>query len=247
MSTRAALATRVRENLDDLDSSNYRWVDDRLSRILEAKRRDIYHLIRGLAPGRYFRSTQTVTTVVNQVEYTLSASGTSDLFEVVKVERIAVNGSPLVYPVDLVQLTYSDKNRFNLYPYNYPTSLIYQLREMYYVSLQASGGMVIGIVPTPQTAGADLRVTVDSAPNNNWSAGSGQDSVDSQLPPRWEDLLVIQATIAALRQRPPRDTNTLISWQKEAEALQEILVKAETFMTVDTPRQVRMEDGGWDS
>lgn len=237
MSTRAAILALVRDNLDDLDSANYRWQDARLQAILDRSRRYVYRRVRSLKPGRYFRTSETITLVAGTSEYTLA---TANVDAILGIERIARNGTALARPEDINPIDFSERNQ-----YNYNNTSIVPGAEYYYVVPQESGAMIVGFMPQVATSGADMRAYLSIGPHLSWAAGAGQDSNDSGFRPDIEDYLVLVATVAALRQRPSVEPATIQGWAKEADDFFQTLKNAEDDLKLDQPQQVIYNDEIW--
>lgn len=247
MSSRSGLRARVRDNLDDTQSANYKWSIPRLNRVMEQERRIAFSQMETLRPGDWIHETAEDLSIVSGTqEYDLQTG----VAAIRRVERIARDGTALDQPVPLDRVNYTDRHE-------YETTTTSDGAHFYYLYRKLVGGipfLTIGFVPTPKTTGADIRVHELFEPwelsDNTWdpdaagSAGTADDGQESGLPARWEDLVVVRSTIAALLQRPPAaGSPTIQQWRQEEARILAILDKRESEEPYqDAPREVRFVD-----
>lgn len=242
MSTRTALTTRLRYNLDDTDSTNYRWTAERLEYLLEEARREVFTLMEGLSPGRYTKTSETLAVVSGTREYVLAA-GTSAIGG---VEWIAENGTALSKPVPVERIEYEERYDHDI------EGTIHRGAHFYYTYVALASGipkLYIGFVPTPATTGADIKVYEYVEPweqtANAWTPGdAAKDTYPSGIPSRWEDYLVTLVTIAALAQRPPQPgSKTFDHYKDKAQSqLQKLLTREQNQIEQEVPRSVHWDE-----
>lgn len=209
MATKSTIRTAVQQNLDDTSAD--KWTTARLDLILARSRRWVFSQSVGAEPGRRLIEARTITATAGTREYALE----DDEKVVESLERIAINGSTLDDPVKYDLIEYEDRRKYA------DAADAGAARGYYYVyeGTQASGAgkalRMLGIIPTPGYSTADFKVYCFRRPDFSWdTAGSGtEDAYESGLTAEWEDVLIVHATIAALRQRPPRDSKTMDGWK----------------------------------
>lgn len=217
MSSRTELRDRIRDNLDDTSSVEYRFSTVRVNRVMEQKRREVFDLQSTLNPGHYYQTYEDLTIVSGTREYLLQ----NGVEAIARVEWIAENGTAMDKPIPITKIDFSEIDWYISENSGNRGGTVYYTFKGLSVGIPL---ITIGILPDPNSNGEDIRVHEYVNPYEltdlAWdpTAGSGLDDDDNEsgLEMRWEDLLVVRATITLLNQRPPAvGSKTIDYWQDE--------------------------------